>query len=377
MKNLDKIQGCLLGGAAGDALGYEVEFWDEYQILSHFGKPGITEYALHDGLAEISDDTQMTLFTANGLLASDARAKRLPGTGSPFANISMAYREWYRTQVSSWEETRGTHYHCWLMEEPRMFASRAPGVTCMNAIRTRGAQGTMENPINDSKGCGGVMRVAPIGLYYDESADTAMVDLLGAGAAAMTHGNQMGYIPAALLVHIVRFLALGDKPHVKDALLDGMEALGALFPDSADMADFETLLQKAVILAEHCESDLTAIHALGEGWCGDEALAIALYCAMKYEDDFEKCLIAAVNHNGDSDSTGAIAGNILGARLGLSGIPAKFRENLELSDVILTLANDLYTGCPLETGGELNTPEQKRWYWMYLRGRKDDATTWN
>ena len=70
MRNTDKFRGCLIGGAAGDALGYAVEFKSEDEIFSEYGKDGITEYdlILDDDVAEISDDTQMTLFTAEGML---------------------------------------------------------------------------------------------------------------------------------------------------------------------------------------------------------------------------------------------------------------------------------------------------------------------
>ena len=113
-------------------------------------------------------------------------------------------------------------------------------------------------------------------------------------------------------------------------------------------ADLMKLIDRAVALSESDTGDLDAIHALGQGWVGDEALAIAVYCALKYENDFEKAMIAAVNHNGDSDSTGAIAGNILGAHLGAAAIPEKYLANLELKDAILELADDLYGGCPEE-----------------------------
>lgn len=88
--------------------------------------------------------------------------------------------------------------------------------------------------------------------------------------------------------------------------------------------------------------DLDAIQQLGEGWVAEETLAIAVYCSLKYSDDFDKALIASVNHSGDSDSTGAVTGNILGAYLGLQGIPQKYLDNLELKEVILELADDLF-----------------------------------
>ena len=82
----------------------------------------------------------------------------------------------------------------------------------------------------------------------------------------------------------------------------------------------------------------------GEGGYSDEALAIAFYCALKHFDSFEEAMIAAVNHSGDSDSTGAVTGNILGAALGYESIPQFFKDDLEMHDLILHMADDLYRG---------------------------------
>ena len=114
-------------------------------------------------------------------------------------------------------------------------------------------------------------------------------------------------------------------------------------------------------LASEDLDDLDAIHQMGEGWVGDEALAIAVYCALKYSGDIDGALIAAVNHNGDSDSTGAITGNIIGAQVGLSGIPAKYTEKLELRNLIIELAGDLWHDCRISEYGDERDPiwEQK------------------
>ena len=77
----------------------------------------------------------------------------------------------------------------------------------------------------------------------------------------------------------------------------------------------------------------------------EETLAIALYCALRYEHDFSGGLIASVNHGGDSDSTGAVTGNILGAINGYDAIEDKWKTDLELSNVILEMADDLCYGC--------------------------------
>lgn len=105
-------------------------------------------------------------------------------------------------------------------------------------------------------------------------------------------------------------------------------------------------MNMSVNLSEKNIHDLDAIHQLGEGWVAEETLAIAVYYALKYENNFEKVIISSVNHNGDSDSTGAVAGNIIGAYLGIESIPEKFIENLEIKDVISEIAEDLYNYIP-------------------------------
>lgn len=71
-------------------------------------------------------------------------------------------------------------------------------------------------------------------------------------------------------------------------------------------------LQQALELSRSSLSDVEAISQLGKGWVGEEALGISTYCALKHQEDFRGAVVAAVNHKGDSDSTGAITGNILG-----------------------------------------------------------------
>lgn len=365
-KNLDKFRGCLIGGAAGDALGYAIEFLSESFIFAKYGKEGITDYLLHDGKAWISDDTQMTMFTANGLLFGTTRGCTRGIMGTYPSYVAGAYRDWYKTQFESYEHCNREFITSWLMNVPELFVPRAPGNTCLSAIYA-GCYGSVEKPINDSKGCGGVMRVAPIGLYFGDSRMAPLaIDLMGADVAALTHGHEMGYIPAAMLVHIVRLVSNSDEIALKDAVLDSKTAMEMLFPDAKNLPGFLKLIDKAVELSECDLADLDAIHQLGQGWLGDEALAIAVYCALKHSNDFDKALIAAVNYSGDSDSTGAITGNILGAYLGLSGIPKKYIDNLELVDVLTELADDLYYDCQLEEYKQAIDPRDRAWEQKYV-----------
>ncbi len=364
MKDLDKYRGCLIGGAAGDALGYAVEFMSEKSIFKQYGKTGITDYELTNGKALISDDTQMTLFTANGLLVGTTRGK-LRGIMAPYPSyIAMSYKDWYRTQKERYPLDKENPFACsWLVDIPELFRRRAPGITCMSAIRA-GANGSIKEPVNNSKGCGGVMRVAPVGLYFEDTGEAgARFDLIGAEAAAITHGHALGYIPAATLTHIIRQLAHGDVS-VDAAVRSALSTTAELFKEEKELPYYLQLMDKAVALAGEDISDLEAIHQLGEGWVADEALAIAVYCALKYPEDIDKALIASVNHKGDSDSTGAIAGNIVGAHVGLSGIPDKYKTNLELYDIILEIADDLYNDCQMS---EYSAYTDEAWVSKYVK----------
>lgn len=334
MNMLDKYKGCLIGGAVGDALGYTVEFFREKEIFSHYGENGITEYEFRNGKAIFSDDTQMTLFTANGLLLG---AKE----GSYIRSVYDCYKEWFITQNCEYETKSKIHslLTSRLMDIPELWQRRAPGFTCINAISS-GKMGAVRNPLNDSKGCGGVMRVAPVGLFFKNTEMISQTDMLAAEVSAITHGHELGYIPSACLAHIVNLVSHNDIS-LKDAVLNGIFHMQKLFKDCKHIDYFCELMNEAVKLSGKKVSDLDAIHELGEGWVAEETLAIAVYCALKYENDFEKAIITSVNHNGDSDSTGAVTGNILGAYAGIEAIPEKFLTNLELKDVISEIAEDL------------------------------------
>ena len=343
----DRIRGSLIGGAIGDALGYPVEFMGVGRIQAEYGQRGITrlntqQFWVGDdkqsGKAVVSDDTQMTLFTAVGLL----NAKRLDVEMK--YGICRAYIEWYLTQTG---KKSNKYNDCWISGVPELNARRAPGNTCMSALHAIYNGG---EPNNYSKGCGGVMRVAPIPLYaaVDSRMEILDADRLAGDAAEITHQHPLGFISAALMSHVIYRLALDPEPTqegMKGYIREGIAEIRELYKAyPSDVEEMAELAELAIFLLDNGKSDLENIGCLGEGWTGDEALAIALYCALKHFDSFEDAMIAAVNHRGDSDSTGAVTGNILGAALGYDEIPGFFKDDLEMHDLILHMADDLYRG---------------------------------
>ena len=337
-ERLKKFQGCLLGGAVGDALGAAIEFDSIARIRQKFGAEGLTDYASAYGrVGAITDDTQMTLFTAEGLLRGKTRQMHR-GLSSAIHAIYFAYIRWLETQGVKLDETEFKYSVCdvqsWLRDLPELNSRRAPGNSCLSALQS-GNMGTIETPINNSKGCGGVMRVAPVGLVGLKPFELAM------DSAAITHGHSTGYLSAGVLALIISRIINGKS--LTDAI---NHAVYEILPQHANYEETFEACDKALKLAQskNIPPSPEAVETLGGGWIAEEALAIAVYCSLVYENDFEKALLLAVNHSGDSDSTGAITGNILGSLHGIDTIPEKWLTRLELKNDIAEIAEDLLIG---------------------------------
>lgn len=347
MRERSKFLGSMVGGAVGDALGYPVEFMSADEIGRRFGAADVTDYVLHDGIAEISDDTQMSLFTAAGLLLGLTRGMLRGFLAAPYEYTSYCYQDWYRTQTGPYPIPKGERRYSWLANVKELYHRRAPGNTCLSALG-QGGRGTLERPINDSKGCGGVMRVAPVGLFYcDTNSSIEESDFAAMRVAAFTHGHPLGYLPAAMLSHIIRRI-VEQGESIEAATIHALSSAEPHFRNENHRNRMKSLIERALTLAAAGGDDLKNISSLGEGWVAEETLAIAVYCAVRYADDFAGGICAAVNHGGDSDSTGAVTGNILGAALGIDAIPKKYTEPLELRGVIEEIANDLYLCCTMK-----------------------------
>lgn len=373
-KYIDKIRGSLIGGAVGDALGYAVEFLRDYQIFERYGENGITEYSLVNGVAPISDDTQMTLFTANGILVGETRLAMRGIGGNPSAYVPSSYQDWLITQETDFEQGKKTKRYykgrgmSWLLDVPELYSRRAPGHTCLSALKMRNKgydDDFLNSPINNSKGCGGIMRIAPLGLHYEPHSYEwlSVLQKTAAELSAITHGHDLGYIPSAVLVQIINQIVYPlEEKSLKQIVIDAKDTAMELFKDKQHVQDLGILIDKAIYLSENDIDDLENIRELGEGWVAEETLAIAIYCSLKYQNDFSEGIIAAVNHSGDSDSTGAVTGNILGALLGYNSIDDKWKDKLELKDVILEMADDLCYGCQMSEYCEYRDKDWVRKY---------------
>jgi ADP-ribosyl-[dinitrogen reductase] hydrolase len=349
----EKTIDCILGGAIGDALGNHVEFISIDIIRKHYGSDGITGFVKSP--EEITDDTQMTLFTIEGLI-------NMAGDGSGTYEIPLqSYHRWLTTQKHRPNSGTDTIYNGMDTESISKILSggnlvgnvllnkiQAPGNTCLNAL-IAGKLLTPQKPDNNSKGCGGVMRAAPAGLSRE---NPIRCFITGCKLAALTHGHPSGYLSAGAFAVIINLLMRGFdlskatsytlsilKGKVKSLKDEDREEYGELI--NRDTSEVIEAIEKAVNLFNNKEINPSpeAIEKyLGGGWVGEEALSIALYSGLVYQNNFKEAICLAVNHSGDSDSTGAICGNIVGI---FNEIPDEFRD-IELYEEINDYAGQLY-----------------------------------
>lgn len=340
MNSLERFTGCMLGGATGDALGYIIEFDDLKSIHKKYGPYGlrtILKLEANGRKGVISDDTQMTLFTADGLLWADY------DDIEPQEGIYRSYMRWYYTKTdriikpeqTSWMKQQD-HEKNWgydMMGDESLFVRRAPGKTCLTALASGNCYGT-KNSANNSKGSSSVMRAAPVGLFYAGDPDKAFA--VGCQSGSLTHGNPMAWMAAGTLSAIISFLA--DGKEMSDALSGALRIL-------QEHENSTGLLKSILAAVDEAVTDRNPVRSMkkiGAGWSADEAMALAIYCVLKTKS-IKDAVIMACNQDGDSDTCGAISGNITGAMYGSKTIPKSWLSNLECKELLEKMAQCMYT----------------------------------
>ncbi|MEC3954611.1 ADP-ribosylglycohydrolase family protein [Nocardia sp. CDC153] len=343
----EAVLGCLFGGAVGDALGAPIETMLLPNIQQRYGVQGVTgEGSGFKG--RISDETQLALFTMEALIRG-ARSRE-PGTTATVGLIQENLLVWLRGQGQGALPEQPVPLQSGLTGYPELMTNRGPTQTTISAMRRVAARqrpevplGTREHPINDSKGCAAVVRSAPCGLM--SSMDHAFE--LACDAAALTHGNPSGWLPAGTLAATIFGLCRGLD--VRTAL----EQARAQLVRHRDHEETAQALDAAVRLADTVAFRGRpmpvpgVLERLGSGVIGSEAMALgvcAAVCAENIggtpEQIFRNGVLLSVNHSGDSDSTGAICGALLGTRLGVNAIPQPWRARLDAAAAIERLAAD-------------------------------------
>ena len=340
---LSRIRGCLLGGACGDALGYPVEHKTIEAIHELYGETGLKEMETCNGVAIVTDDTQMTIYTAQGLLYA---GKKHCDYGDTAREVHKSYLRWIRSLLPT-EDVPSRYEHMYPrreLEENELLANETnPGLDkkmCRGGSTFRallsGKMYSVSNPADEGVRCGTTMRSAPVAIYCYKNPSLAFS--LGRDCAALTHGYASAYLAAGVMCMVIARLINGSE--MKEAI----DASLAYLKTQKDGEELYDVLMKGVDLSSHpSENPFDDIQTIGLGWRADENLAIAFYCCLRFGRDVKSALLACVNHSGDSDSVAAVCGNIMGAYVGEEGLPPEFTNVIQFRELICRQANSLFS----------------------------------
>lgn len=325
----DRIEGVVFGTAIGDALGYPVEFLDLDSIRRRHGRvTGFVEVRSLPGhpepVALYSDDTQMFVAVAEGLLKSRTR--------SNLDEAAYAVAEELVRWVDSPEN------------------NRAPGGACMLGCRNlaMGMDWRVSGKLHGG-GCGAAMRSMAQGIWCWE--DPVQAAQWAGEMALMTHRLPMAQASAAAVAAIVAALLCGAMPLA--AAEQGIQAAecydsgtARMLRDAVERAQMARQLRVPRIecptpcgMGTEVADILEGVLDQWRGWSGHEAVAASLFCFLTFHESYADTVIAAVNSAGDSDSLGAIAGAFSGAYLGAGRIPIEWRQSIEKATYLRGLAS--------------------------------------
>ena len=332
-----KNRSVLLGLAVGDAMGHAVDRRSLEEIRNDYGPNGLLGYDLVNGYADITSYTQLAAFTANGLLLGLTKGQTKGRIYSNIRYISMAIREWSRSQTFSLPEKK----YCWLSNVPQMRRKFCMDNRMLDAL-SREELGSLDNIQYKSNHPGSLTTVVPLALLQpDLELPQEELNRLAAETIALTHGEPEAYITGAAFVHLLCLLLREPHTPISELVQNTIDSVGLQFGQAGRIWE---LLQLALTLAvSPSVSPMEAMETLGCRTAA-EVLAGAVYTVSTCGRDFDHAMITAVNHSGRSCAVGALAGAMLGAKLDDDDLPEFYLESLEAAPYITELADDLAAG---------------------------------
>jgi ADP-ribosylglycohydrolase len=234
----------------------------------------------------------------------------------------------------------------------RLLWKERRGASKMAEVLGQPRAGTVEDAINDGRGCGALPVVSSVGLVtvLDRSARRELAEKL----AAITHGHRDAQLAAGAMAELVDLLRWNSS------LDEAAQSVEQRLYDTPGADAVRDALGAARRLAAATPE---SIAQLGGGWAAPDALAIAVFCALSV-GSVEERLLAAVNHSGDSDACGALCGQLLGTAHGAHAIPEHWRRRIELRRTVDAMADDLVAWFEHPD----RRPSDELWAWVRYPG---------
>ena len=336
----DRYRGCLLGLAAGDAMGLPVDNKSWEQIQQAYGPNGLLGYDLQrEEFAEISSYTQLCAYLCNSLLLYATRG------GTPMGYIQLGLKEWTRSQQFHRDPEKS---FCWIAKLPAFRRRHCRDARMLDNLRLN-ALGTPERPSNSQNSPSALTAAIAIGMYYHpKRMEPQQIGQLAAQTIALTHGDPQACLSAAELAYAITGILQEPEVPLREHFSAAIAAMDHQFRnkfsqaftvanylgDVLEQADQDYFPQRSILEKLQCRS---ALEVLGAG----------MYVSLLSQENFDGAMIAAVNHSGYSSAVGAVTGAILGANMGADNLPDFYLESLEVREPLWYLADDMVSGTPI------------------------------
>jgi len=290
---INKITGSLIGLAIGDAMGAPYEFMTRgYDIKSNYAEGGIHNVSL----GEWTDDTSMALCLSQSLIDKN---------GFNAKDQMDKYLSWYEDG-----------YFC---TRPKCFdigntVVRALGLYKKSNEPYSGIEG------DDNSGNGSLMRLAPIALRYHNSLE--LIEF-ASKSSQTTHKSELAIDSCIFYAQLIAGAINGLS---KDILL------------SSEFINKKSLRREVVHVVEGSYKRKTVFKPTGYVI---DTLETALMAFYKF-DNFEDGLLHVIALGEDTDTVGAVYGQLAGAYYGYDAINEKYKSQLQMHDKIYNIAKELY-----------------------------------
>ena len=288
----EAILGCLLGTAIGDAMGLASEGLSkrrQARLFPHLNGPRLLG---HRGM--VSDDTEHTCLVAQALIQS---------AGDPAAfSASFAWR-----------------LRFWLLGLP----AGVGWATLRAALKLSVGIPPSRSGVT-SAGNGPAMRSALLGVCY--GSDLQCLSALVRVSTQITHTDRRAEA-GALAVALAAHLSAEAPSNLTEAYLRALKTLLG-----SDEAGFLPLARQAAASAEAGETTETFAASLGAGERVSgyvyQTVPVVLHAWFQFPRDYRSAVLSVIHCGGDTDTTAAIVGAIVGAGVGPDGIPPEWQSAL-------------------------------------------------
>lgn len=285
----DVLAGCLLGGAIGDALGLAYEGIGPRRIARL--SPGPLRFRVWPGRAIVSDDTEHAAFTAQALILGGGDAVQFERA------LARRLRGWFAALPPGIGLATGRALI-------KLWLGVPPG---RNAVR--------------SAGNGPAMRAAILGAWFRDDRQALLEHVRI--ATRLTHDDARALAGAQIIALGAMLAARGeaDPRSMAEAIAPVLAVAGE------GMADFRRLM--ADTFTSVAAREETTAFCMRQGWQRGvqgyivHTVAAAIHAWLSHPADLEAALAAIIRSGGDTDSTAAIVGGLVGAGTGTEGLPAE------------------------------------------------------